>query len=88
MRRFSRSKSFVGEDAVRALYGIFTRRVSPPFSAQGGVCNVLKKLLIAFGVLLALPFVVLAGVVGYLLFAEWRDRMQNPPPPAPTTTTA
>lgn len=46
----------------------------------------LKKLLIALGVLLALPFVVMAAVVGYLLFAEWRDRMQNPPPP--TTTTA
>lgn len=46
----------------------------------------LKKILIALGVLLALPFVALAGVVGYLLFAEWRDRMQNPPPP--TTTTA
>jgi len=40
----------------------------------------LKRILILFVVLLSLPIVVLAAVVGYLLFAEWRERMQNPPP--------
>jgi hypothetical protein len=43
---------------------------------------VLKKVLIGLGVLLSLPFVLLAVAVGYLLFAEWRERRLNPPPAA------
>jgi len=41
---------------------------------------VLKAILILLAVLIGLPILVLAAVVGYLLFAEWRERMQNPPP--------
>jgi hypothetical protein len=40
----------------------------------------LKRLIIAFLVLLSLPFVAVAVAVGYLLFAEWRERLRNPPP--------
>jgi hypothetical protein len=40
----------------------------------------LKRLLIGLLVLISLPFVVLAVAIGYLLFAEWRERLRNPPP--------
>jgi hypothetical protein len=42
-----------------------------------------KKVAVLLLVLVSLPFVALAAAVGYLLFAEWRERMRNPP-----TTTA
>jgi hypothetical protein len=41
----------------------------------------LKRIIIGVLVLFSLPIVALAAAVGYLLFAEWRERMQNPPPP-------
>jgi hypothetical protein len=44
---------------------------------EGG--TVLKGLLIVVLVLISLPVVVLLAAVGYLLFAEWRERMRNPP---------
>ncbi len=39
----------------------------------------LKGLLIFLLVVISLPVVVLLAAVGYLLFAEWRERMRNPP---------
>jgi EamA domain-containing membrane protein RarD len=39
----------------------------------------LKRIVIGLVVLVSLPFVALAVAVGYLLFAEWRERMTNPP---------
>ncbi len=38
-----------------------------------------KRIAVALLVLISLPFVALAVAVGYLLFAEWRERMRNPP---------
>jgi hypothetical protein len=38
-----------------------------------------KRIAVALLVLISLPFVALAAAVGYLLFAEWRERMRNPP---------
>jgi Kef-type K+ transport system membrane component KefB len=35
---------------------------------------VLKRVIIGLVVLLSLPFVALAVAIGYLLFAEWRER--------------
>jgi hypothetical protein len=40
---------------------------------------VFKRLAVALAVLVSLPFIALAVAVGYLLFAEWRERMRNPP---------
>lgn len=40
---------------------------------------VLKRLIIGLAVLLSLPFVAVAVAIGYLLFAEWRERLRNPP---------
>jgi hypothetical protein len=40
----------------------------------------LKRLLIGLVILLSLPFVAVAVAIGYLLFAEWRERLRNPPP--------
>jgi hypothetical protein len=42
----------------------------------------IKRIVIGLLVLVSLPFVALAIAIGYLLFAEWRERMRNPPPPA------
>ncbi len=39
----------------------------------------LKRLLIVLLVLISLPFVALLAAIGYVLIAEWRDRMRNPP---------
>jgi hypothetical protein len=38
-----------------------------------------KRIAIVLVVLISLPFLALAAAVGYLLFAEWRERMHNPP---------
>jgi len=38
-----------------------------------------KRIAIVLVVLISLPFLALAAAVGYLLFAEWRERMANPP---------
>ncbi len=40
----------------------------------------LKRLLFGLVILLSLPFVAVAVAIGYLLFAEWRERLRNPPP--------
>ncbi len=40
----------------------------------------LKRLLIGLVILLSLPFIAVAVAIGYLLFAEWRERLRNPPP--------
>jgi len=42
----------------------------------------LKTIAIGLVVLISLPIIALAAAVGYLLFAEWRERMRNPPPAA------
>jgi len=41
--------------------------------------NMFKRIAVALLVLISLPFIALAAAVGYLLFAEWRERMRNPP---------
>jgi hypothetical protein len=41
--------------------------------------SMFKRIALALVVLISLPFIALAAAVGYLLFAEWRERMQNPP---------
>ncbi len=38
-----------------------------------------KRILIGVLVLISLPVLVLLAAIGYLLFAEWRERMRNPP---------
>lgn len=40
----------------------------------------LKRLLIGLVILFSLPFIAVAVAIGYLLFAEWRERLRNPPP--------